>query len=113
MSSETSTDQAIKALQAQNAQFQDLFMSLAKGQQDLKTLILKEKKKKKKKKKKKTVLLNMGRRFGNNLREEVDLTHSSGGGDNQEERRAHSPVVSDNETDFDEDQYPSEAFWDV
>ena len=99
MSSETSTDQAIKALQAQNAQFQEMFMSLAKGQQDLKTLILKDKKKK-------TVLLNMGRRFRNNLREEVDLTHSSGGGENQEERRAPSPVVSDNETDFDEDQYP-------
>ena len=79
-------------------------MSLAKGQQDLKTLILKEKKKKKNKKK--MVLLNMGCRFGNNLREEVDFTHSSGGGDNQEERRAPSPVVSDNETDFDEDQYP-------
>ena len=77
-------------------------MSLAKGRQDLKTLILKEKKEKKKKKKK-TILFNMGRRFGNDLREEVDLTHSSGEGDNQEERRAPSPMVSDNEIDFDED----------
>ena len=102
MSSKTSTEQAIKALQAQNAQFQELFMSLAKGQQGLKTLILKEKKKKKK-----TALLKMGRRFRNNLREEVDLTHSSRGGENQEERRAPSPVISDNETDFNEDQYPS------
>ena len=68
MSSEPSTEQAIKALQAQNAQFQELFMNLAKGQQDLKTLILKDKKKKKKK----TVLLNMGHRFGNRLRQEVD-----------------------------------------
>ena len=102
MSSETSTEQEIKALQAQNAQSQELFMSLAKGQQDMKTLILKDKKKKKKK----TVLLNMGRRFGNNLWEEVDLTHSSGGGENQEERRDPSLVVSDNETDFNEDQYP-------
>ena len=42
MSAEPSTEQAIKALQAQNAQFQELFMNLAKGQQDLKTLILKE-----------------------------------------------------------------------
>ena len=48
----------------------------------------------------------MGRGFGNNLREEVNLTHLSGGGENQEERRAPSPVVSDNETDFDKDQYP-------
>ena len=53
MSAEPSTEQAIKALQAQNAQFQELFMNLAKGQQDLETLILKEKKKKKKKKKRK------------------------------------------------------------
>ena len=101
MSAETSTNQAIKALQAQNAQFQEMFMNLAKGQQDLKTLILKEKKKKKK-----TVLLNMGRRFGNNLREDVDLSHSPEGRENREERRAPSPMVSDNETDFDEDQYP-------
>ena len=41
-------------------------MNLAKGQQDLKALILKEKKKKKKKKKK-TVLFNMGHGFGNRL----------------------------------------------
>ena len=107
MSSEPSTEQAIKALQAQNAQFQELFMNLAKGQQDLKTLILKEKKKKKKKKKKRKILFNTGHGFGNRLHNEVDLTTSSGGKDSQEERRAHSPMVSDNETDFDEDQYPT------
>ena len=104
MSSETSIDQAIKALQAQNAQFQEMFMNLAKGQKDLKTLILKDKKKKKKKKK--TVLLNMGHRFGNRLQEEVDLSHSSVEGEHQEERKGPSPVVSDNDTDFDEAQYP-------
>ena len=103
MSADPSTEQAIKALQAQNAQFQELIMSLAKGQQDLKTLMLKEKKKKKKKR---TILFNTGRRFMNRLQNEVDLTTSSGGKYSQEERRAPSPVVSDNETDFDEDQYP-------
>ena len=77
MSTEPSTEQAIKALQAQNAQFQELFMNLAKGQQDLKTLILKEKKKKKKR----TIMFNTGRRFGNGLQNEVDLTTSSGGKD--------------------------------
>ena len=41
MNPESSNEQAIKALQAQNAQFQELVMSLAQGQQDLKTLILK------------------------------------------------------------------------
>ena len=48
----------------------------------------------------------MGHRFGNRLRQEADLSHSSGGGENQEERKGPSPVVSDNDTDFDEDQYP-------
>ena len=60
MSSEPTTEQAIKALQAQNAQFQELVMSLAQGQQELKTLTLK-------KKKKRNVLFNTGRRFGNGL----------------------------------------------
>ena len=78
-----------------------MFLNLAKSQQDLKTLILKDKKKKKKK----VVLLNMGHRFGNRLREEVDLSHSSKGGENQEEEKGPSPVVSDNDTDFDEDRY--------
>ena len=99
MSTEPSTEQAIKALQAQNAQFQEIFMNLAKGQQDLKTLILKEKKKKKKR----TILFNIGRRFGNGLQNEVDLTTPSEGKDSPQERRAPSPIVSDNETDYDEE----------
>ena len=35
-----------------------------------------------------------------------DLSHSTGGGENQEERKAPSPVVSDNDTDFNDEQYP-------
>ena len=69
ISAEISSDQAIKDLQAQNAQFQQMFISLAKGQEDLKTLILKEKKKKKKKK---VGIQNMGRRFGERLRQPAD-----------------------------------------
>ena len=99
MSAEPSTEQAIKALQAQNAQFQELVMSLAKGQQDLKTLILKERKNKNKR----TIMFNTGRRFGNGLQNEVDLTTSSGGKDSPQERRAPSPVVFDNKTDYDEE----------
>ena len=48
MNPESSTEQTIKALQAQNAQFQELIMNLAQGQQDLKALFLKKDKKKKK-----------------------------------------------------------------
>ena len=59
MNPESSTEQSIKALQAQNAQFQELIMSLAQGQEELKALLVK--------KKKRTVLFNTGRRFGNTL----------------------------------------------
>ena len=49
ISAEMSSDQAIKDLQTQNAQFQEMFLSLAKGQEDLKTLLVEEKKKKQRK----------------------------------------------------------------
>ena len=42
-------EQTIKDLQTQNAQFQQMFLTLAKGQEELKNLIIKEKKKKAKK----------------------------------------------------------------
>ena len=81
-----------------------MFISLAKGQEDLKTLILKEKKKNKKKKK--VGILNMGRRFGERLRQPADLTSSSKDGENQERVKDPSPAVSDNDTDYDDEQYP-------
>ena len=58
-----------------------MFINLAKGQEDLKALILKEKKKKKKKKKVSGVL-NLGRRFRGPLKQPVDLTSSSKEGEN-------------------------------
>ena len=39
-------EQNIKDLQAHNAQFQQMFLALAKGQEDLKALVIKDKKKK-------------------------------------------------------------------
>ena len=77
----SSTEISIKALQAQNAQFQELIRSLAQGQKELKTLILKEKKKKK------VGILNMGRRFGERLKHQTDLTSSSKEGENQEREK--------------------------
>ena len=76
-----------------------MFISLAKGPEDLKTLILKEKKKK-------TGILNMGRRFGERLKHQTDLTSSSKDGENQEREKDPSPAVSDNDIDYDDDQYP-------
>ena len=85
ISAEMSSDQAIKDLQAQNAQFQEMFLSLAKGKEDLKALILKEKEKKKK-----VVLLSMGKRFGDRLKQQADLSLSSKEGENQEEEKGPS-----------------------
>ena len=97
MNPESSTELSIKALQAHNAQFQELIMGLAQGQEELKALLVQ------KKKKKRTVLFNTGRRFGNTLQNEE--VGSSVGKGSPQEGRAPSPVVSDNETDFNE-QYP-------
>ena len=36
-------EQMVKDLQAQNAQFQQMFLAMAKGQEDLKALLLKDK----------------------------------------------------------------------
>ena len=73
-----------------------MFITLEKGQDDLKALILKEKKKKKKS----IGILNMGRRFGGPLKQSVDLTSSSNEGENQERKTREqdpSPEVSDND----------------
>ena len=99
MSAETFTEQAIKALQAQNAQFQELIMSLAQGQQELKTLLLK-------KKKKRTVLFNPRRRSGNTLQNEAERTTPFVGEGSHQEGVVPSPVVSDTETNFNDEQYP-------
>ena len=42
-------EQIVKDLQAQNTQFQQLLMTLTKGQEELKTLLAEERKKKTKK----------------------------------------------------------------
>ena len=57
-----------------------MFITLAKRQEDLKALILKEKKKNKK-----VGILNMVRRFGESIRQSTDLTSSSKERENQEE----------------------------
>ena len=97
-----SFEKSIKDLQAQNDQFQQMFINLAKGKEDLKALILKEKKKKKKV----ADILNMGRRFGGRLKRQVDLTSSSKEGENQEgetrEKDPH-PRVYEAESDYNDE----------
>ena len=100
-----SSEHIIKDLQARNAQCQQMFINLEKGQEDLKALILKEKKKKKKV----SGILSMGRRFRWSLKQPLDLTSSSKEGENQERETREkdpNPEVSDNDTDYNDEQYP-------
>ena len=51
----------------------------------------------------------MGRRFGGPLKQSVDMNSSSKEGENQEGKTREedpSPEVSDNDTDYDDEQYP-------
>ena len=57
-------EQTVKDLQAQNSQFQQLLITLAKGQEDLKALLEKEKEPERKKNKR-VGMATMGRRFEN------------------------------------------------
>ena len=84
-----------------------MFLTLAKGQEDLKTLLIKEKKKKAKKE---TGFLNLGRRFQGQARWTLDFTMSSGEKDNQEgkgkEAVAQPESEEEEEEDYSEEQYP-------
>ena len=71
-------EQTVKDLQAQNTQFQQLLMTLAKGQEELKTLLAEERKKKTKKV---TGVLNMGRRFQGQTRRTLNFATTSGEGE--------------------------------
>ena len=96
----------VKDLQTQNAQFQQMIMTLAKGQEELKALIVKEKTKKPKKP---AGVVNLGRRIRGPVKRAIDFATPSDEGDNQEEK----PVEENNnlgseedEPDYSEEQYP-------
>ena len=74
-------EQTVKDLQAQNAQFQQMFLDMAKGQEDLKTLLLTDKKKKSKKS---VGVLNLGRRLRGPVKRALDLSTPSNEGNNHE-----------------------------
>ena len=73
-------EQTMKDLQAQNSQFQQMFLALAKGQEDLKILL----KDKKKNSKKSVGVLNLGRRLKEPLKGALDLPTPSNTGDRNE-----------------------------
>ena len=82
-------EQTVKDLQAQNSQFQQLLMTLAKGQEELKTLLEKEKEKKKKKP---TGVVLMGRRFQGQARRTLEFPTTS-----EEGKGKGTAVPSDSE----------------
>ena len=101
-------EQTVKDLQAQNAQFQQFLLTLANGQEELKTLLDEEKKKKTNKV---TGVLNTGRRFHGQTRRTLDFATTSGERDNQDGKGKETVVSSEleeeeKEEDYSEEQYP-------
>ena len=80
-----------------------MFLTLAKGKEDLKTLLLKDKKKNSKKS---VDILNLGRRLRGPVKRALDLSTPSTEGDNQTKEGDNSPVTDEDEDDFSEEQYP-------
>ena len=91
-------EQTVKDLQAQNTQFQQLLMTLAKGQEELKTLLEKEKEKKKKKP---AGVVIMGRRFQGQARRTLDFPTTS---DEGERKGKGMAVPSDSEEEEEEEE---------
>ena len=86
-----------------------MFLALAKGQEDLKTLILKDKKKKTKKP---VGVLNLGRRVRGPAKQALDFATPSNEGDTQDEinkktdEEDNSLGSEEDEADYSEEQYP-------
>ena len=91
-------EQTVKDLQTQNAQFQQMFMALAQGQEELKALVIKEKKKKAKKP---AGILNIGRRLRGPVKRALDLATPSNEGDNNEDD--NNPGTNEDEVDYSEE----------
>ena len=104
-------EQAVKDLQAQNSQFQQLLLTLEKGQEDLKTLLEKDKEKEKKKKKRAGVAT-LGRRFENQARRVLDFPSTSdegvdkGRGDARPSKSEIEEEEEEEDKDYSEQQYP-------
>ena len=83
--------QTMKDLQAQNSQFQATLLTLAKGQQELMTLLAAKKKTKKK------VVINTGKRFKGPVRQVQIVEESSEEDENQVEEARSTRVGGEND----------------
>ena len=105
-------EQTIKDLQAQNSQFQQLLMTLARGQEDLKALLGNKEQEKGKKKKKRVGVATLGRRFENEARRVLEFPSTSDEGTGKgkgvalpSESEAEEEEVEEDE-DYSKQQYP-------
>ena len=103
-------EQTVKDLQAQNAQFQQLLLTLAKGQEDIKTQL--GNKDPVKKKKKRIGVATLGRRFDGEARRVLEFPPTSDEGTSKRDGAA-VPSESDAEEeeveedeDYSDQQYP-------
>ena len=96
-------EQTVKDLQAQNAKFQQMFLAMTKGQEDLQTLLLKYKKRKTKKS---VGVLNLGRRFRGPAEQALGFATPSTEGENQTKEGDNNLGIDEDEADFSEEQYP-------
>ena len=103
-------EQTVKDLQAQNSQFQQLLMTLTKGQEDLKALL--GNKEQVKKKKKRVGVATMGRRFEGEARRVLEFPPTSEEGTSKgkgvavpSESEAEEEEAEEDE-DYSEQQYP-------
>ena len=94
-------EQTVKDLQAQKAQFQQMFLAMAKGQEDLKTLLLKDKKKNSKKS---IGILNLRKIPRGPVKGALDLLTTSNMGDSHEED--NNLEIDEAEADYSEGQSP-------
>ena len=99
--------QTVKDLQAHNTQFQQFLLTLAKGLEELKTLLAEEKKKKIKKL---IGVLNMGRRFHEQTRRTLNFATTSGERDNQDGKGEETIVPSESEEEEEEEDYSKEQY---
>ena len=93
-------EQTVKELQTQNSQFQETLLTLAKGQQELMSLMVD------KKKTKKMALINMGKRFKGPVRQVQVVEESSKEDENQDEdARSTRDRGANNQASQDEDHF--------
>ena len=96
-------EQTVKDLQAQNAQFQEMMLSLSKGQEELKALLLE-----KKKDKKVVSYINLGRRLKGQaagVKIRVPKDREEGTENDSEDENADPFNPKDDDEDYENEQY--------